>query len=655
MERLKNNVVCKVVAFIVIQICVIVMVFSGVIVAANAGLGWYSAGQDTVRKEIMNEVAYDFQSELHDRLYYNIEFYESDYAVWHEYFQKNDSLPEGIGYKLEILKEYDHEFSDIALEKNFDISKSDSAFTSDIYNDTYRLTVCVADPMEAGKPVTEIYPEKQAMQYQFYYMMYQYNKIAIAGFLLGLVLFVLLFIFIVSSMKCEAGMGGILKKLPVDMVGCICAGAGIAAVICFIEAPVSSFNYDLVVLCTMAVTFVISVAITSFVMFFIYRVKCGKWWHNAVIAVLLKFVKRSALIFLKYIKKAVLWACVKIKLVFDRAAGCIRKIPVIWKTVVALIVFWCINLLIAVNFYWSDAFVVLWILSAFLVSAVVMYIALCMKHLQKGGRKLAEGDLSYKIETKGLFLDFAEHAENLNKIGGGMAAAVEERIKSERFKAELITNVSHDIKTPLTSIINYVDLLHKKEIEDSEIREYIDVLERQSKRLKKLTEDIVDASKASTGNVKMEIAPCKIGLLMSQTIGEYRSKAEDTDLELVIKMPEEELEILADGRRLWRVFDNLLNNVCKYGQPGTRVYISLEEVDGKAVITYRNISKYELDISEKDLMERFVRGDRSRHTEGSGLGLSIARNLVELQGGSFDMSIDGDLFKVRIIFDLLKL
>ncbi len=666
MDRLRESIVCKVVAFILIQICVVIMVFSGIVMAFNAEHGWYSDPQETVRKEVLSEVACDLQFGMFDHLYYNIEENGSEYAVWHEYFLKDHPLPEGIGYKLEVFKENSHNLEGVQFKKNVNISKTDGVCIEEIHNDLYKFTVYVADPLEIGKTADEIYPEEQAMQYRFYCMMYQCNKLAIAGFLLGLAVLILLFVYFVLSMKQENGSDGILKKLPVDLFSCICVGAGVVAFICFANAPVESFNYDLMVLCVATMTFFVSAALTSLVLFFVYKVKCGKWWHNTVIVVLAKYAKKLALILLRfakctalavfqYTKNAALWIYVKAKTVCKLMFACVHKVPLIWKTIVGLVVFWIINLVIMVNFYWEDAAFVLWILSALLVSAVVMYIALCMKRLQEGAGQLAEGNLNYNIETKGLFWEFLEHAENLNRISEGMVAAVDERIKSERFKAELITNVSHDIKTPLTSIINYVDLLNKENIEDEKICEYIEVLDRQSKRLKKLTEDLVDASKVSTGNIKIDLAPCNVGMLMSQTMGEYESKALAKDLDLILKLPERELEILADGRRLWRVFDNLLNNICKYGQPGTRVYLTLEEAAGKAVIIYRNVSKYELDISAEELMERFVRGDRSRHTEGSGLGLSIAKNLVELQNGIFDIHIDGDLFKVTIEFDLLNL
>ena len=276
--------------------------------------------------------------------------------------------------------------------------------------------------------------------------------------------------------------------------------------------------------------------------------------------------------------------------------------------------------------------------------------ALCMRRLREAAHHLAEGDLEYQVDKKGLFLDLAKHADDLNSISHGMSKAVEEKMKSERFKTELITNVSHDIKTPLTSIINYVDLLKKEEINNEKASEYIEVLDRQSSRMKKLIEDLVEASKAATGAMKLNLERCQVDVLMMQVLGEYKEKVESADLKIVSKLPDEKPEIIADGRSMWRIFDNLMNNICKYSQPGTRVYQILETDGDSVAVTYKNTSKYELEITAEELMERFVRGDKSRSTEGSGLGLSIARNLTELNGGSFDVDIDGDLFKVKMKF-----
>jgi signal transduction histidine kinase len=234
-----------------------------------------------------------------------------------------------------------------------------------------------------------------------------------------------------------------------------------------------------------------------------------------------------------------------------------------------------------------------------------------------------------------------------------MSLAVDERMKSERLKTELITNVSHDIKTPLTSIINYADLITKEPTDNEKITEYCEVLTRQSERLKKLIEDLVEASKASTGNLEVLLAPCEVGVLLTQAAGEYEKRLADGNLTLVTRQPEHPVTILADGRRLWRVFDNLMNNICKYAQPGTRVFLTLEDTDGQAVISFKNISRCELDVSSDELLERFVRGDSSRSTEGSGLGLSIAQSLTELQNGTLALTIDGDLFKVTLRFSTI--
>ena len=283
--------------------------------------------------------------------------------------------------------------------------------------------------------------------------------------------------------------------------------------------------------------------------------------------------------------------------------------------------------------------------------ALLVYLLACVKRLRTGASKIAQGDMNYSIDTKYMHGDLLDHANDLNSIRDGISKAVNERMKSEHFKTELITNVSHDIKTPLTSIVNYVDLLSKEDIENEKAKEYIEVLQRQSARLKKLTEDLVEASKASTGNLAVNLERCELGVLLDQTAGEYGEKLSAQGLELILKKPEESVTVMADGRHLWRILDNLMNNICKYAQPGTRVYLNLEKRENKAVMTFRNVSKYQLNISGDELMERFVRGDSSRNTEGSGLGLSIARSLAQLQGAQLDLLVDGDLFKVTVTFD----
>lgn len=273
--------------------------------------------------------------------------------------------------------------------------------------------------------------------------------------------------------------------------------------------------------------------------------------------------------------------------------------------------------------------------------------------LQAGAKKLAEGELTHKVDTQHLHGPFRVYADDLNHISAGMMAEVERRMKSEHLKTELLTNVSHDIKTPLTSIINYVDLLKKQDVKSEEAKEYVEVLERQSHRLKKLLEDLIEASKAATGNITAELAPTDAAELLRQAEGEYNERLAEQQLIPVLRIDTETCSILADGRLLWRVFDNLLGNIVKYAMPGTRVYLELSQRDDRCVITIRNISRDELGIEAEELMERFVRGDVARATEGSGLGLSIARSLTECMQGGFHLVLDGDLFKVILDFPLV--
>ena len=274
------------------------------------------------------------------------------------------------------------------------------------------------------------------------------------------------------------------------------------------------------------------------------------------------------------------------------------------------------------------------------------------KQIEQGLKEIAAGDLDYKIDPTSLHGDEnLQLAGIVNSLGEGMKAAVQEQMKSERLKADLITNVSHDIKTPLTSIINYVDLLKRENIENEKAKDYIRVLDEKSQRLKQLTEDLVEASKISSGNIKLEFMNLNLNELVQQVNGEFAERFEGRNLDLICILQPEPLLIRADSRRIWRVLENLYVNVCKYAMPGTRVYVDAIKKDGKIQLSIKNISENPLNFQADELTERFIRGDVSRSTEGSGLGLSIAKNLTVLQHGSFNIYLDGDLFKVTITFD----
>ncbi len=274
-----------------------------------------------------------------------------------------------------------------------------------------------------------------------------------------------------------------------------------------------------------------------------------------------------------------------------------------------------------------------------------------MQKLRRAMDRLAEGELESPVDAAALPPGLREPAESLNRIGDGLQKAVEERLKGERFKTELITNVSHDLKTPLTSIVSYVDLLKKGDVPPEQAKEYIEVIERQSAKLKKLTDDLVEASKASSGVVEVHKEPVDVAELLSQSVGEFTKRLENAGIEPVLSLPEEKCLWESDGRLLWRVLDNLIQNIVKYGQPGTRAYFDLTRTKTGLLLELKNTSAQPLNIPADMLMERFIRGDSARHSEGSGLGLSIAQSFTELLGGKMELYLDGDLFKVSLRFE----
>ncbi|MCD8340831.1 MAG: HAMP domain-containing histidine kinase [Clostridiales bacterium] len=344
-----------------------------------------------------------------------------------------------------------------------------------------------------------------------------------------------------------------------------------------------------------------------------------------------------------------------LRLVLRGLVRLVRAIPTTWRAVELYVIF-CVGTLVlsCAAFSWSGILRVgaSWLLAGLLLLGLWWTVRRQSGWLrvQKGGEVLASGDLSYQTDTTGLPRDLRRHAEHMNTASQAMEQSVSERIKSDRFRTELITNVSHDLKTPLTSIINYVDLLKKLNLQDETAREYLDVLDRKSQRLKTLTEDLVEASKASAGVLTVNKERLDLSQLVHQAIGEYEDRLERAKLEVRVQAPKEPIFVMADGRHTWRILENLLSNCTKYAMPGTRVYVDLVKKDGFAAVSVKNISADPLNIPASELMERFVQGDESRSTEGSGLGLSIAQSLARLQGAEFQLAVDGDLFKASLTF-----
>ncbi len=361
----------------------------------------------------------------------------------------------------------------------------------------------------------------------------------------------------------------------------------------------------------------------------VVRVKAKTFWKNTLTWRLLKLLQRVGRILIRVL----------------------GELPLFWKSALGFLI-WCFFELIFLSAGFSSV-IVFWLFTRPILLALLIWAVLMMRRLQKAGQELAAGNTEYRVDTAYMPPDFRKHGENLNNLSEGLNRAVEERMRSERMKAELITNVSHDIKTPLTSIINYVDLLKVGGLSSPDATGYLEILEQQSARLKKLTEDLIEASKASSGSMPCNPQPTDVNVLLSQALGEHEEALRAADIEPILRLAEENPVISADGRLMWRVFDNLFTNIRKYALPSTRAYFTSQVHIGYAVITFRNISSAQLDIDGDELTERFVRGDTSRHTEGSGLGLSIARSLTELQGGLFKISTDGDLFKATVSFPLI--
>lgn len=448
----------------------------------------------------------------------------------------------------------------------------------------------------------------------------RYLLIVLAVFLLAVCLF--LFIFLLCAMGHKEGVDGIyqcwLNKIPLDLFLALLVLLFFAWATFLSDIWYIDFWYYILLAfgaAALVLTLVLSVA---------GRAKAPGFFRNTVI------YKFFVLIF--------------------RTLG---RVPMVWRTML-IWVCWCfvdLYFTFSNSYYYDSLLPAFWVISRAVLTIVILYLASSLRLLQKEGQAIADGRTDYKGKPIPRWLPaLKKHEENLQSIQSGIQKAVDEQMRAERMKTELITNVSHDIKTPLTSIVNYVDLLEKEDIQPEKAKEYVDVLNRQAARLKKLTEDLVEASKASSGSLPVHLAPTDVNVLLSQLAGDYIEKLEGAQLEPIFHPAPSQPVIQADGQLLSRVLGNLFSNICKYAMPGTRVYFESAADENTVSLTFKNISKYELNIPAEELMARFVRGDRSRHTEGSGLGLSIAQSLTELQGGTFRLEIDGDLFKAVVTF-----
>lgn len=421
-----------------------------------------------------------------------------------------------------------------------------------------------------------------------------------------------------------------LNRMPLDAYAIIACLIGYWPLL-QIQTLYATHNSLSFLTATLLVVYGVIVGLLAFALIFAVaaqiKVKGGYWWRHSVIGV-----------------------CV---LAAIKGFGALlRKMDIIWQwllVVTLMLGFTILSFVMAVLNHWLLLWTLLFIAGCVGCLITIGYGAWCFGSIVLGAKKMAGGDLEHKITTDHMYGSFRDCAEQLNALSETTMQAVRSQVRSERMKTELITNVSHDIKTPLTSIINFVDLMGRPHSEEDN-KQYLEVLSRQSLQLKKLIEDLMELSKASSGNLQPTIIAMDASEAVNQALGEFSDKMGKVQLTPVFYPPEEPVMIAADGRLTWRVLSNLLNNAVKYATPGTRVYVEIFKVEDKVQLSIKNISKEELRLSAEELLERFVRGDASRNREGSGLGLNIAKTLMEVQHGSLQLTLDGDLFKVTLTF-----
>ena len=442
---------------------------------------------------------------------------------------------------------------------------------------------------------------------------------------------------------CAAGKGktgdtaypGGLNRVPLDIYG---AAGGVGGYFLFRWA-MQLINYwvfavDRLNAGTLAIVGTVLLGVALLIVGFLFalsaQVKSMYWWEHMLLGRLCRVAWKG----IGYVREAV--------------SLLVGLLPTVWHYLLAGALLGGL-LILAGALFLKASLIWLFILILLVYLGVVLYGGFAYGMILQGAEKMAKGNLDSKVDTRWLIGSYGKCAEHLNALADVAIVAANKQMRSERMKTELITNVSHDIKTPLTSIINYVDILQNAR-NKQETDQYLEVLGRQSQRLKKLIEDLMEMSKAATGNMTVDIAQLDAGETVTQALGEFSDKLADKKLSVVFRQPEHPVRMHADGRLTWRVLSNLLSNIVKYAMPGTRVYADVTELENKVLISLKNISREPLNITAEELTERFVRGDAARNTEGSGLGLNIAKSLMELQTGQLKLLVDGDLFKATLVF-----
>lgn len=607
MKKLMNSLAAKVGA-IILLVLMLWVCFAGVFAAVYMITENIYLSPSSALQETLSSRAYRDAYEIASQCYYSgdAEFPQGNmtYDVYcnNELVQSNvttdrDSYPTGCRFTVELTM------------SNYDI------YTVDMF-------------LDPDMPQNDVYMMLSRMFDIVYSLRYSVYFIVLAALIAG----VFLSVFLACAAGHRAGtdrLGGALSRIPFDIETAAVALAVFLGLGVLFE--LNSSEIGLFAVALVLVGSAIAVIVILYCMSLALRIKQGT-------------LIRGTLIY-----KCLRWLGHILRALGRGIVALFRAVPLVWRTALCCcgVGLWLI-MIVLLDGIGSRA--VLMFGTVGLISVFAVYYATMLRRLELAAGRMAKGELEQSVNLSNMTGSLRRTGESLNSISVGMSAAVDERMRSERFKTELITNVSHDLKTPLTSIINYSDLIARETTDNENIKKYSAELTRQSERLKKLIIELVEASKAATGSIELDMAPCELNVLLTQAVGEYQQKLADNDLTMVSSIPHDNIRIIADAPRLWRVLDNLIGNALKYSQPGTRVYLSLTREGGRVLVILKNTSRTQLNIPADELMERFVRGDSSRHTEGNGLGLSIARSLTELMGGQLRLTVDGDLFKATLDF-----